>query len=110
MAEHISNDEIVVLSDKSINSNVFTKGYKRKKEKVSTMDHFVSFVDENRNKKRNCKHSGQDYFANSVKNGTKAMLTHILACTKMQKVVDKCQTQICFQSEHLVSNYSYKFL
>ncbi|KAH0634432.1 hypothetical protein KY290_037845 [Solanum tuberosum] len=105
MTENISTDEVVVLCDESINSNamhqtqsVQPKVTKERKKRSRAWNHFGLFVDEEGNKKSKCKHCGQDYFADSVKNGTKAMLTHMLTCTKMPKSVDKSQTQIGFQS------------
>ncbi|KAH0712018.1 hypothetical protein KY289_007977 [Solanum tuberosum] len=78
--------------------SVQPKVTKERKKRSRAWNHFGSFVDEEGNKKSKCKHCGQDYFADSVKNGTKAMLTHMLTCTKMPKSVDKSQTQIGFQS------------
>nr|XP_010319895.2 zinc finger BED domain-containing protein RICESLEEPER 4-like [Solanum lycopersicum] len=105
MAENISTDEVVILGDESINSNamrqtqsVQPKVTKERKRRSRAWDNYGTFVDEEGNKKAKCKHCGQDYFADSVKNGTKAMLTHMLTCPKMPKVVDKSQTQIGFQS------------
>ncbi|XP_015081266.1 zinc finger BED domain-containing protein DAYSLEEPER-like [Solanum pennellii] len=105
MAENISTDEVVILGDESINSNVMCqtqsvqpKVAKERKKRSRAWDNFGTFADEEGNKKAKCKHCGQDYFADSVKNGTKAMLTHMLTCKKMPKVVDKSQTQIGFQS------------
>ncbi|XP_049378174.1 zinc finger BED domain-containing protein RICESLEEPER 2-like [Solanum stenotomum] len=105
MTENIITDEVVVLVDESINSNatrqtksVQLKVKKERKKRSRAWDHFGSFVDEEGNKKSMCKHCGADYFADSGKNGTTSMLTHMLTCPKMPRIVDKNQTQIGFKT------------
>lgn len=97
MADDIITDEVMILGNESINSNITrqtqyvqSKITKERKKRSHAWNHFGAFVDEQGNRKSKCKHCGQVYFADSAKNGTKAMLTHV--CPKLPRTVDKIQT------------------
>ncbi|KAH0713710.1 hypothetical protein KY289_009669 [Solanum tuberosum] len=118
MAKNISTDEVVVLGDESINSNVMRqtqfvqpKVTKERKKRSRAWNHFGSFVDEEGNKKSKCKHCGQDYFADSVKNGFQSVQggnTSDVVVVSWKFEQEQCRRALCRMV--IVDELPFKFV